>query len=85
VHTRRVNVRNLGIVLSSFSPREPLAQGVLFDPEGLQRRRRLGEAVDRIRDRFGHSAIVAGRSIGLLGALEQNRHGFVLRTPSLTK
>ena len=42
-------------------------------------------ALDAIRDRWGHAAIVTGKSIELLGDLEQNDYGFVLRTPSLTK
>jgi hypothetical protein len=40
--------------------------------------------VDRIRERWGFSALVAGPSVLLLGDLRQDEHGFVLRTPSLT-
>jgi len=45
----------------------------------------LYDTLDAIRDRFGHAAVVVGKSIELLGHLEQNDYGFVLRTPSLTK
>ena len=45
----------------------------------------LAEGVDRIRGRFGFEAITAGASIDLLGRFPQNRNGFVLKTPSLTK
>ncbi len=44
-----------------------------------------GPALARFRDRWGHGAIVTGKSIELLGTLQQNDYGFVLRTPSLTK
>ena len=45
----------------------------------------LYRALDAIRDRWGHSAIVQGQSVNLLGELKQNDYGFILRTPSLTK
>jgi hypothetical protein len=41
--------------------------------------------MDRVRERYGHSALVDGRSLRLLGSLEQDGEGFVLRTPCLTK
>ena len=43
------------------------------------------EIRDRVRDRFGYGALVTGRSLDLLGKLRHDPHGFVLRTPSLTK
>jgi len=45
----------------------------------------VAEAIDTIRDRWGHGAVVRGRSIELLGKLRLSDYGFVLRTPSLTK
>jgi hypothetical protein len=57
----------------------------LFEHEQCLRDRRLHSAVDSIRDRWGHAAVVSGKSIELLGEMEQNDYGFVLRTPSLTK
>ncbi|HOD80568.1 MAG: DNA polymerase IV [Planctomycetes bacterium ADurb.Bin126] len=48
-------------------------------------RSNLYRALDAIRDRWGHSAIVQGESVNLLGELKQNDYGFILRTPSLTK
>ena len=83
LHRRRVALRHVGIVLSRFSPRE--GSGQLFEPPGRARRRGLHAAVDEIRDRWGHAAVVTGESAELLGQLEQNDYGFVLRTPSLTK
>ncbi len=82
LHTRRVSLRHVGIVLGNLSrdagPR-------LFEPEPDLRRRRLLGAVDDIRDRWGHAAIVSGKSAPLLKLLDQNDYGFVLRTPALTK
>jgi DNA polymerase IV len=83
LHTRRVSLRHVGVVLLNFRRAE--ATPSLFEPAGRQRRRDLHRAVDAIRDRWGHGAIVAGESASLLGRLKQNDYGFVLRTPSLTK
>jgi DNA polymerase-4 len=83
LHRRRVALRHVGIVLSRFSRAADRAE--LFPAPGEVHRRQLHGAVDRIRDRFGHAAVVMGRSIELLGRLERNDYGFVLRTPSLTK
>jgi len=83
LYRRRVSLRHVGVVLSRFCP----AGGTvtLFTPQEQIRRRGLQKTVDTIRDRFGHGSLVTGESIGLLGKLEQNDYGFVLRTPCLTK
>ena len=60
-------------------------EATLFEPDQLARRRSLCRAVDRIRDRWGHAAVITGESAALLGRLERNDYGFILRTPSLTK
>jgi DNA polymerase-4 len=80
--TRRESVRRIGIALSRFHPRTA-GQGDLFTPAAG--RDRLYRSLDRIRSRFGHAAVVAGPSVRFMGKLEQDRNGFVLRTPSLTK
>jgi len=80
---RRVALRHVGIVLSHFSRQAGRAS--LFEPRQEARRRRLYVALDAIRNRYGHAAVVAGESIDLIGRLERNDYGFVLRTPSLTK
>ncbi len=80
---RRVALRHVGIVLSRFSRQG--SAGELFEPPPHARRRDLYRALDRIRDRWGHAAVVAGDSIELLRRLPQNDYGFILRTPSLTK
>lgn len=83
LHRRRVSLRHVGVVLSRLSPRG--AQGLLFQPRRQVRNKQLHQAVDAIRDRYGHAAVVSGKSIELLGELQQNDYGFILRTPSLTK
>ena len=83
LHQRRVTLRHVGVALGKLSP--AAARGLLFESPVQHRRGQLHQTVDRIRDRFGHAAVVTGSSINLLGRLEQNDYGFVLRTPSLTK
>ena len=46
---------------------------------------RLCSSLDEIRERFGYSSVVCGKSLHLLGKLPQDAYGYVLRTPSLTK
>lgn len=50
-----------------------------------RRELRLLESLDAIRRRYGYSAVVCGKSLHLLGKLPQDDHGFILRTPSLTR
>jgi DNA polymerase-4 len=80
LYMRRVTVRFLGSGFSNFQADE--GQLELFTDAS---RARFHEAVDAIRDKFGHGAIVAGRAIELLGKLPHDAYGYVLRTPSLTK
>lgn len=83
IWVRRVHLYRLGITLSRFAVDDP--QPELFEVLRDERLDRLHRAVDAIRDKFGHAAVVAGASIGLLGRLKQSSYGYVLRTPSLTK
>ena len=83
LHTRRVALRHVGIVLSRFSPKAERA--TLFEPPRRTKAHEIYSTVDSIRARWGHAAIVTGESIDLLGHLQQNDYGFILRTPSLTK
>ena len=83
LHRRRVALRHLGVELTNFVPASQ--RPMLFESPADERQRHLAGALDEIRDRFGHAAVVTGPSIDLLNRLEQNDYGFVLRTPSLTK
>jgi DNA polymerase-4 len=80
---RRVGAVRLGVTLSKFAVADPQAE--LFESARDPREVRLHAALDEIRDRYGHAAVVAGASIGLLGKLPQDSRGYVLRCPSLTK
>jgi DNA polymerase-4 len=82
--TRRVALHAAGITLSNFASR--LAeQGSLFDEAEAGRRNALYRAFDGVRESFGHGVLVSGRALHLKGRLDEDRHGFVLRTPSLTR
>ena len=83
LYRRRVALRHVGVVLSGFSPRGSRAR--LLESVRRGRQHDLYDTIDSIRDRWGHAAIITGKSIELLGELKQNDYGFILRTPSLTK
>jgi DNA polymerase-4 len=81
---RRVALHNVGVTLSHFVA-GAAEQVTLFDAASAARRHALLRALDGVRDAYGHGALVSGRALHLRGRLEEDRHGFVLRTPSLTK
>ena len=82
--TRRVALHAIGVTLSNFSSALG-EQGSLFDEVEAGRRHALYRAFDGVRDAYGHGALVSGRALHLKGRLDEDRHGFVLRTPSLTQ
>jgi DNA polymerase-4 len=82
--TRRVALHQVGLALSNFV-RAGGEQGALFEEREAGRRAALYRAFDGVRDSFGHGVLVSGRALHLKGRLEEDEHGFVLRTPSLTK
>jgi DNA polymerase-4 len=82
--TRRVSLHALGVTLSGFT-HDTAEQGALFDEREAGRRAARGDAFDRVRSDYGHGAIVSGRALRLKGQVAEDRYGFVLRTPSLTK
>lgn len=82
--TRRVALHQAGLALSNFV-RAGAEQGALFEEREAGRRAALYRAFDGVRDSFGHGVIVSGRALHLKGRLDEDEHGFVLRTPSLTK
>jgi DNA polymerase-4 len=81
--TRRASLHAVGVALSGFTTRLA-GQGDLFDAEPA-RRQALLRALDGVRRSYGHGVVVSGRALHLRGRLAQDRHGFVLRTPSLTQ
>ncbi len=82
--TRRVALHGLGVWLSNFV-RVAGEQGALFEEREAGRRAALFRAFDGVRRAYGHGVLVSGRALHLRGRLDQDQHGFVLRTPSLTK
>jgi DNA polymerase-4 len=82
--TRRVALHQVGLALSNFV-RAGAEQGALFEEREAGRRAALYRAFDGVRDSFGHGVIVSGRALHLKGRLAEDEHGFVLRTPSLTR
>lgn len=84
LYTRRVSLHAIGVTLSNFA-RDAAEQGALFDEREAGRRAALCEALDRVRGSYGHGAVVSGRALNLKGRMDEDRYGFVLRTPSLTK
>jgi DNA polymerase-4 len=82
--TRRVSLHAVGVTLSGFA-RDAAEQGALFDEREAGRRAALYEALDDVRDNYGHGAVVSGRALNLKDRVAQDRYGFVLRTPSLTR
>jgi DNA polymerase-4 len=82
--TRRAALHAIGVSLSNFISAGG-EQGALFDEREAGRRAALYRAFDGVRDSYGHGVLVSGRALHLRGRLAQNEHGFVLRTPSLTR
>jgi DNA polymerase-4 len=82
--TRRVALHGVGVTLSNFMSRVG-EQGDLFDEGETFRREALLRAFDDVRGSYGHGVLVSGRALHLKGRLAEDRHGFVLRTPSLTQ
>ena len=82
--TRRMRVRLVGVALSNLTA-EVSHQASLFDEERFLRKERLYRGIDRVRERFGFSALYTGRAVALINRLDRDENGFILRTPSLTQ
>ncbi len=81
---RRVALHHVGLTLSNFAARLG-EQGALFSETEAGRRAALYRAFDGVRNSYGHGVLVSGRALHLRGRLDEDQHGFVLRTPSLTR
>lgn len=82
--TRRMRIRLVGVSLSNLTLAAE-RQFDLFAAAYAAKRKRLYASLDRIRNKHGFSAITAGKAINLLGELDQDFHGFKLRTACLTQ
>lgn len=97
LHTRRVALRRIGISLGRLVTDDGLRQLDFDEVCNPQANRRAGTSatcreeaallagLDSVRRRYGHSCIITGRSLDLLGKLPRDDHGFILRTSCLTK
>jgi DNA polymerase-4 len=81
---RRSALRLVGVSLSSLCMASQ-PQGDLYEERRSFREAELCGGIDRVRDRFGHGAIVSGRALYLMKKVKRDRYGYILRTPSLTK
>ena len=82
--TGRQRVRLVGVALSNLTA-QAAHQSSLFDEMRYLKKDRLYRGIDRVRERFGFSALFTGRAVELIKVLDRNEHGFILRTPSLTQ
>jgi DNA polymerase-4 len=83
--TRRVAVHNVGVEISNFGRAVGQQLDLIDGEEAGIRQADLEAGVDRVRDRFGFAAIMGGPSLELAANLPRDAHGYVLRTPSLTR
>ena len=79
---RREQVRLIGIGVSGLVP--PGRQLSLLDPEP-QRRERLHRAIDRIRRKYGFTAIEVGQTRLLREVFRVEEGDYLLATPSLSR
>jgi len=78
----RLSLRLVGVKASDLVRTRPLS---LFEPY-LERRERLGAAVDQVREKYGFGSLLTVRE-GMLENLYdfEKQQGFILKTASLTK
>ncbi len=75
-------VRLIGIGVSNLV--EPGRQLDMLDPSA-QRLEQLNKAIDRIRQKYGFSAIQTGRTLLLKDIFPNDKDGYTLGTPSLSR
>jgi len=75
-------VRLIGIGVSSLV--EPGRQLDMMD-SSAQRQEQLNKAIDRIRNKYGFTAIQTGRTLLLKDIFPENEGGYTLHTPSLSR
>ena len=75
-------VRLIGIGVSNLN--EPGRQLDMLDPS-VQRLEQLNRAIDRIRKKYGFTAIQTGRTLLLKDIFPETERGYTLQTPSLSR
>jgi DNA polymerase-4 len=79
---KRKAVRLLGVGVSNFTGES--LQLSLFDPS-MERQERLDKVIDRIRKKYGFSAVQTGRTMVLSDIFESADKDYKLHTPSLSR
>jgi len=79
---QRQPVRLIGIGVSNLV--EPKRQLDMLD-SSAQRWRQLDRAIDRIRKKYGFTAIQTGRTLRLKDIFPETESGYTLQTPSLSR
>jgi DNA polymerase-4 len=92
---RRALVKRVGLELSNLRSRDGWQAELFSDPGGdrgpgaggsrADRQRRLDDAVDALRGRFGFGRVLRGSSLPLSETHELGPDGYRLRTPSLNQ
>lgn len=75
-------VRLIGIGVSNLT--EPEKQLAMLDPSA-QRLEQLNKTIDRIRRKYGFSAIQTGRTLVLKDIFPETKKGYTLQPPSLSR
>jgi DNA polymerase-4 len=83
LYQRRLPLRFIGVELSPLE--KPVREATLFPDDDAERRHRLCEVQDAIRQRFGFTAILSGATLQLASRLERDRDNFKMRTGCLTR
>lgn len=81
---RRIQVRLVGAGLSGLV-QDRRRQTDFLEEKDYRRRARLYAGLDRVRERFGFSAVAVGPSLRMLSKVERDEHGFKLRTACLSR
>jgi DNA polymerase-4 len=82
--SRTKKVRLVGVSGSSLITMN-YYQADLFSEWQHKKLDRLYKSIDRIRTKYGFSALTVGQSIKLLKRLEKDKYGFKLHTPALSR
>lgn len=83
LYQRRLPLRLLGVELGPLVPVQDQTQ--LFRHPDDERRERLAQCKDDIRERFGFLAVSSGSALLLANRLDHDRANFKLRTSCLTR
>jgi len=81
IHTRKIRIRFVAVRAGEIDYNE--RQGLIFVEKIKQRE--LNKGTDRVRESFGFTSISPARTLLLKTRYKMEKHGYVLRTPSLSQ